>query len=56
LAAHRLQLRSGEKVVVEIRPHWTFLTGPLVVSVLVAAIGVALDIGIPDTSVAIHWV
>jgi uncharacterized membrane protein YdbT with pleckstrin-like domain len=56
LAAHRLQLRPGEKVVVDIRPHWTFLTAPLAVSILAVAIGVALDIGIPKTSVTLHWV
>jgi hypothetical protein len=56
LAAHRLQLRPGEKVVVDIRPHWSFLTAPLITSILTVAIGVALDIGIPKTSVALHWV
>jgi uncharacterized membrane protein YdbT with pleckstrin-like domain len=56
LAAHRLQLRPGEKVVVDIRPHWSFLTAPLIVSILAVAIGVALDIGIPNTSVTLHWV
>ena len=38
------------------RPHWSFLTGPLAVSAVVIAIGVALDVGIPHTSVALHWV
>lgn len=56
MAAHRLQLRPGEKVVVDVRPHWSFLTAPLVVSILLVAIGVALDIGVPKTSVTLHWV
>jgi hypothetical protein len=56
LADSRLQLLPGEEVLVDIRPHWTFLTGPLIVSVVVISVGVALDIGFPHTSVALHWV
>jgi uncharacterized membrane protein YdbT with pleckstrin-like domain len=56
LAAHRLQLPPGEKVLVDIRPHWSFLSAPLAVSLAAIAIGVALDIGIPHTSVTLHWV
>jgi uncharacterized membrane protein YdbT with pleckstrin-like domain len=56
LAVHRLELLPGEKVLVDIRPHWTFLSGPLIVSLLAIAIGVALDVGIPQTSIALHWV
>ncbi len=43
-------------MLVDIRPHWSFLTGPLIVSVVVISFGVALDIGFPHTSVALHWV
>jgi uncharacterized membrane protein YdbT with pleckstrin-like domain len=56
LAAHRLQLLPGEKVLIDIRPHWSFLWGPLVVSVAAIALGVTLDIAIPHTSVTLHWV
>jgi Bacterial PH domain len=56
LAGSRLQLLPGEEVLVDIKPHWSFLTGPLIVSVVVISIGVALDIGYPNTSVALHWV
>ncbi len=56
MAASRLQLLPGENLLVEVRPHWSFLTGPLAVSAVVIAIGVALDVGIPHTSVALHWV
>jgi uncharacterized membrane protein YdbT with pleckstrin-like domain len=56
LAVPRLQLLPGENLLVEVRPHWSFLTGPLAVSLVVIAIGVALDVGIPHTSVALHWV
>ncbi len=41
---------------VDIRPHWSFLSGPLVLSMAAVAIGIALDVGIPHTSVALHWV
>jgi uncharacterized membrane protein YdbT with pleckstrin-like domain len=56
LADHRLQLLPGEKVLAEIRPHWSFLTGPLAVSALAIVVGVTLDFAIPHTSVALHWV
>jgi Bacterial PH domain len=56
LAGSRLKLLPGEEVLVDIKPHWSFLTGPLVVAVVVISIGVALDIGFPNTSVALHWV
>jgi hypothetical protein len=56
LAAHRLQLQPGEEVLIDIRPHWSYLSGPLVVSLVVIGIGVALDVGLPHTSVALHWV
>jgi uncharacterized membrane protein YdbT with pleckstrin-like domain len=56
LADHRLQLLPGEKVLVEIRPHWSFLTGPLAVSVVAIVVGVTLDFAIPHTSVPLHWV
>jgi len=56
VAVGRLSLLPGEKVLADLKPHWTFLTGPLVVSLVAVAIGVALDVGIPHTSVALHWV
>ncbi len=56
MAAHRLQLLPGEEVLIDIRPHWSCLSGPLALSLVVIGIGVALDVGIPHTSVALHWV
>ena len=56
MAGHRLQLLADEKVLVDIRPHWSYLSGPLVVAAVTIAVGVALDIGYPHTSVAVHWV
>ena len=56
LAVRGIHLLPGEKVLVDIRPHWSFLSGPFTVSLLAIAIGVALDVAIPHTSVALHWV
>ncbi len=56
MAVHRLQLLPGETVLVDIRPHWSFLSGPLIISVLAIALGVALDVAFPHTSVTLHWV
>lgn len=56
MAAHRIELLPGEEVLIDIRPHWSYLAGPLAVSVVVIGIGVALDVGLPHTSVALHWV
>jgi uncharacterized membrane protein YdbT with pleckstrin-like domain len=56
LAVHRLQLLPGEEVLVDMKPHWSFLSAPLAIAAVVIAIGVALDVGIPHTSVARHWI
>lgn len=40
----------------DIKPHWSFVTGPLVVAVAVVAIAVTLDVEFPHTTVAAHWV
>jgi uncharacterized membrane protein YdbT with pleckstrin-like domain len=51
-----MPLLPGETSLVEVRPHWSFLSGPLALSLAVIAVGVALDVGIPHTSVPLHWV
>lgn len=56
MAVYRLQLLPSEDVLVDIRPHWSFLSAPLAVSLFAIAIGIALDLGIPHTSVTLHWV
>ena len=53
---HRLQLLPGEKVLVDIRPHWVYLSGPLAVATVVIGVGVALDVGFPNSSVILHWI
>jgi uncharacterized membrane protein YdbT with pleckstrin-like domain len=52
----RFEPLPGEEVLVDIKPHWSYLSGPLALSVVVIGIGVALDVGVPHTSVPIHWV
>jgi uncharacterized membrane protein YdbT with pleckstrin-like domain len=56
LAVHRLPLLPDEKVLVDIRPHWSFLAGPLTIALVVATVGIVLDAALPHTSVALHWV
>jgi uncharacterized membrane protein YdbT with pleckstrin-like domain len=47
---------DGEQVLVEIRPHWVFLSAPLLAALVAVAAGITLDVAIPHTSVAVHWV
>ena len=56
MPTRRPPLLPAEQVLVDIRPHWTFLTGPLIAALATIAVGIALDVGIPHTSVAVHWV
>jgi uncharacterized membrane protein YdbT with pleckstrin-like domain len=56
LAGRRLELLPGEAVLVELRPHWSFLSGPLFASLAAVAVGVTLDLALPHTSVQLHWV
>ena len=52
----RRVLYEGERVLVDIRPHWVYLIGPLTVTLVVVAIAVTLDVAVVHTSVAAHWV
>jgi Bacterial PH domain len=54
LAVDRLQLRPGEQVLVHIRPHWSYLSGPLAVAAVTIGLGVALDVGFPHATVVLH--
>ena len=56
MSTRRPPLLPSEEVLVDIRPHWTSLTGPLVVALVVIALGITLDVAVPHTSVALHWV
>ena len=56
MSARRPPLLPSEQILVDIRPHWTFLAGPLVAALVTIAIGIALDVGIPHTSVTLHWI
>jgi uncharacterized membrane protein YdbT with pleckstrin-like domain len=56
LVVRQLGLMPGEKVLVDIRPHWSYLSGPLAAALVAIGVGVTLDVAIPHTSVALHWV
>jgi uncharacterized membrane protein YdbT with pleckstrin-like domain len=56
LPTRRPPLLHAEEILVDIRPHWVFLTGPLLAALGAIAVGVALDVAVPHTSVALHWV
>ena len=56
MPTRRPPLLPAEELLVDIRPHWTFLTGPLLVALAVVAVGITLDVAIPHTSVTVHWV
>ena len=51
----RPPLLPAEQVLIDIRPHWAFLTAPLLAALVAVAIGITLDVAVPDTSVAVHW-
>jgi uncharacterized membrane protein YdbT with pleckstrin-like domain len=56
MAISRRVLYEGEEVLLDIRPHWIYLIGPLTATVVVVAAAVTLDIAFVHTSVAAHWV
>jgi uncharacterized membrane protein YdbT with pleckstrin-like domain len=56
LVVRQLGLMPSEKVLVDIRPHWSYLSGPLAVALVAIGAGVTLDVTFPHTSVALHWV
>lgn len=45
----------GEEYLVDIKPHWVFLIGPVLTSVVVMGTVVGLDVAIPHTSGDWHW-
>lgn len=51
----RQLLHPGEEVLVDIRPHWTSLLGPLLATLVVVSLAVTLDIEIDHAPVAAHW-
>jgi hypothetical protein len=56
LPTRRPPLLPAEEILVDIRPHWVSLTGPLLAALAAIAVGVTLDVTVPHTSVAVHWV
>jgi uncharacterized membrane protein YdbT with pleckstrin-like domain len=41
---------------VQMRPHWSALSAPLLVSLAAVALGVALDVVFPRTTSTVHWI
>jgi hypothetical protein len=56
LPTRRPTLYPAEEILVDIRPHWMFMMGPLAAAFVVAGLGIALDVAVPHTSVALHWI
>ena len=52
----RPRLHYDEQVLVDIRPHWTFLSAPLLVALVAVAVGITFDVAFPHTSISVHWV
>jgi uncharacterized membrane protein YdbT with pleckstrin-like domain len=46
----------GEEILVDIKPHWMYLVGPLVTSVVVIGVAVGFEIAFPHTPVGWHRV
>ncbi len=55
MPTHRPPLLPAEELLIDIRPHWTFLTGPLLLALTAVGLGVTLDVAILNTSVTVHW-
>lgn len=41
---------------VDVHPHWLFLSGPAVATVVVVAAAVGVELGVPHEPSALHWV
>jgi hypothetical protein len=52
----RRQLDEGEEVLVDLRPHWIFLFGPLATTIAALAAAVAVVTAFPHAPVALAWV
>jgi uncharacterized membrane protein YdbT with pleckstrin-like domain len=46
----------GEEILVDIKPHWMYLIGPLLTALAVVGLAVTLEVGFPHTSVGWHRV
>lgn len=56
MPARPRSIRTGEVVLVDLRPHWVFLIGPLAATVVVVSAAVAFDVGFVHEATAWHWV
>lgn len=55
MGAKEQWIGTDEPILVEMHPHWMYLFGPTVASLVVIAAGVTLDIVFRHTSVDRHW-
>jgi uncharacterized membrane protein YdbT with pleckstrin-like domain len=46
----------GEEILVDIKPHWMYLIGPLLTALAVVGLAVGLEVRFPHTSVGWHRV
>ncbi len=46
----------GEEILVDIKPHWMYLIGPLLTAMAVVGLAVGFEVGFPHTSVGWHRV
>jgi membrane protein YdbS with pleckstrin-like domain len=49
-------MADDEKVLVDLRPHWIFLSGPLLATALGVAAAIAVVVCFPGAPVAVAWV
>ena len=49
-------LADGEEVLVDLRPHWVFLFGPLFLTLAAFAAAIAVAVGFPKAPAGIAWV
>jgi membrane protein YdbS with pleckstrin-like domain len=51
----RRLLDDGEEVLVDLRPHWLFLFGPLVCTLVAVAAAVTVAVAFPKAPLAVAW-
>ena len=52
----RRLLRPDEHVLVDIRPHWLAVLGPLAATVVVVGVAVTLEVAFPHSGSTVHWI
>ncbi len=52
----RRLLRPDEDILVDIRPHWLAVVGPLVTAIVVVGVAVSLEVSFPRSGSTVHWI